>query len=341
MKSVDAVAVQGAVLPFVRAWKDLDEELVVVSLDTDGDDWSTILAGQGIALRSETLIPPNCAVATGFDTLNTLSSETLRQWAVEQVKCLRPGGLLILGGVNPKHPNAHKTTLFPDEAANILKASGFARVQVVRPCLKTGDQSLAAAIYGMGREYAVVAQRDAYGKDFDVFSMVFADAAAQSRQVQLKHAEAHLHARFNADLERVHTHLTGLEITLNHSADIAADLAHRQTEEITRLKADIATLQTQLSELQTKLQHATRRRGLRKLAHELKKKLRPNSRKTASSAAITPKTFTPALEPLEAQAVKTPPPLSTGQAKPCPIDPVPLSPREVETRSRLFGSTSE
>jgi hypothetical protein len=313
MTSADAIAVQNATLPFVMPWKDLDPHFNVVSLDAATQGWDMLLAGQGISLRTGMdQVPKDCSVATGFDILDTLTPKALGTWASKAEQAFRPGGLLVLGGINPEHPETRKGALFPTEVAQILKESGFARVRVIQPLLTPDDASLFSALYGMSQEYAVVAQTDAYGKAFDVFSSAFAEASVSPTKERIKQAEARIKQAEAALHDRIRHDETALHDRI-HRAEAAL---HDQSQEIT--------------ELRLRLIRATRRRGLRKLVYQLKQYWR--ARRQAQPLPST------SADEVQLSAKPAPP---VREIHIPPVDPVPLSSREDTIRTRLFGPQAE
>lgn len=318
------LAVQSAVLPFARVWKTLDPALQVVSLESPQESWRQLLAGQGIGLSEDT-VPPSqeAAVLTGFGVLDTHDADTLESWAAETVPMLRPGGLLVLGGANPEHPRFGHRGLFPAAAVRALRRAGFARVCVIRPGPPPEDTGLSAALYGGSEAYAVVAQTEAFGKAFDIFSPVFLDASARSPQDNLRRAEDALLGRIHHAEARLSARVAQIETALTD-----------QRRETGNLREDIARLREKNAEL-TRL---TRRRGLRKLVQRIKLKWRGRraeqppppdlpQKMTAQSPASSEPAAAPAA-PLSAPVARTAAP---------PADPVPLSPREAALAARLFG----
>lgn len=317
MTSADAVAVQNATLPFVMPWKDLDPHFNVVSLDAATQGWDMLLAGQGVTLRTGIdQVPKDCSVATGFDILDTLTPKALGIWASKAEQAFRPGGLLVLGGSNPEHPETRKGALFPTEVAQILKKSGFARVRVIQPLLISDDTRLFSALCGMSQKYAIVAQTEAYGKAFDVFSSAFAETSVSPTKERIKRAEAALHDRIKQAEAALHDRVQHAETALHDRIHRAEAALHDQRQEIT--------------ELRLRLIRATRRRGLRKLVYQLKQHWR--ARRQAQPL--------PATSADEAQLSARPAPPVREIHIP-PVDPVPLSSREVTIRTRLFGPQAE
>lgn len=330
MTSADVMALKSAALPFVMPWKDLDPHFEVVSLDAATEGWNILLAGQGIRLRSGSDdVPEGCSVATGFERLDALTPDALGIWASKVVHAFRPGGLLVLGGTNPEHNETCKDGLFAAEAAQIIKKSGFARVRVIHPASTSDDTSLFSALYGMGSKYVIIAQTQAYGKPFDVFSTVFADTPTFSAEDRFRYAEAALHHRIEHGQASLHDRVTHAEAALHDRITHAEVVLHDQSCEITELHAAIA-----------RLEHATRRRGLRKLAHKLRQKWRARRRTDdvhpLSSATVADSSTTAAPD----QGVV--PTTELGRETSIhPSDPVPLSSREITIYTRLFGNQAE
>ena len=296
-------ALHAAALPFVTPWKTLDPALEVVTLDPAEDSWRHLLAGQGIALRTvRDSLPQGCAVATGFGLLDRMDGDGLGQWAARAQGALRPGGILVLGqdGSRPQ------TGLAPETVAALLAAAGFARCRVIRPAAPGGDTSLAAALDDT-QDFAVVAQKAAWGRKFDVFSPVFARSARDPRQDRLRAAEAALHHRIDDGLHRAQSVL--------HDR-----ITHAEADLRARLEAAEAALAEQRV-LLAEMQRLTRRRGLRKLVHRLKQKWRGKPDPAPVPAALP--------DPVPQAAAPVAPAAAPAG------DPVPLSPREAALRRRL------
>lgn len=320
------LAVQSAALPFVQVWKGLDPALEVVSLETPQNGWKQLLAGQGIGLREGAdQIPQATAVATGFDRLDTHTAETLESWAVEARRTLRPGGLLVLGGANPEHPQSGHQGLFPAAAVRALSQAGFARVCLIRPVLTPGDTSLSSALYGGCEAYAAVAQTQAFGKAFDVFSPVFLETSTASPTDSLRRAEEAFLGRIGHVEAILNVRITDTENAALERLRHTETTLQNQHEEIARLHETIGALT-----------HLTRRRGLRKLVHRIKQKWRtpsvppPDAPQIVTAPSPAPAAATP--EPVPAPIFWKPAP---------PADPVPLSPREADLRARLFGTKAQ
>jgi hypothetical protein len=319
MTSKDAMVVQGAILPFVMPWQGLDPNFEVVSLDVGPQEWATLLAGQGIGLRiGSDLVPKDCSVATGFDTLNTMTPQALGTWASEVVQVFRPGGLLVLGGTNPDHPESRNKGLFPTEVVQILKKSGFARVRVIQPISSSEEASLFSALYPNSKIYAVVAQTEAYGKAFDVFSAAFSDAPVFPLQDCFRHAEAALNHRIHRS-EAAALRVCAEHITLRARAEHVEAILQDQRHEITQLRAVLA-----------RLQRTTRRRGLRKLIHKVKQKWHASHQPNVPLPSFPHKVDAP----LSVHPLPTPP---VHQVPTQSANPAPLSSCETAIHERLFS----
>ncbi len=340
------LAVQSAVLPFARVWKTLDPALQVVSLESPQESWRQLLAGQGIGLSEDT-VPPSqeAAVLTGFGMLDTHDADTLESWAAETLPMLRPGGLLVLGGANPEHPQSGHRGLFPAAAVRALRQAGFARVRVIRPGPPAGDTSLSSAFHGGSETYAVVAQTEAFGKAFDVFSPVFLDASATSPQDNLRRAEDALQGRIhhatslNARITEIET---ALRARLEHSENSLRDSFQAAEKALQdRLQRAEDTLQDQRDEIAglhetiDRLKSLTRRRGLRKLVHRIKLKWRGHREEPVPLREAPAVKRAPPPAPSETALPAAVTPVATSPAP--SADPVPLSPREAALAARLFG----
>lgn len=311
MISADATALYSAALPFVMPWQTLEPHLEVISLDGVEPAWERLLAGQGIDLRQGSdQVPEDCTVAAGFDKLDGLTPQTFKPWAATAVLALRPGGLLVLGGIDPQS-GLGGGGLAPAEAARILLAAGFARVRLLYPPLHPEDTSLLSALNGSGERYAVVAQTAATGKAFDIFSTVFATAPLHPQQDRLRRAEAALHHQMHHNTHQVETNL-------RQRLDQAETALHEQRLEIAGMHAALAEM--------TRL---TRRRGLRKLVYQLKQKWR------ARRPEKTPPAVQPDQTALPADTYQPTVPSGQELARPS-ADPMPLSAREAAVRHQLF-----
>ncbi|KIN70143.1 hypothetical protein Z945_3746 [Sulfitobacter noctilucae] len=334
MNPVTPLAVQSAVLPFVRVWQALDPGFEVLSLESPPDGWKQLLTGQGIALREGAgaagNIPPDTAVVSGFAVLDAHDAQSLESWARKALSALRPGGLMVLGGCNPDPLRASQRGLLPVAAEQALSAAGYARVCVIRPDINLGENSLSAALFGGSEAYAVVAQAPAFGKDFDVFSPVFLEVSSATPRALLRRAEDALLGRINHAEARLHDRITHVDTTfqerLQHSETALREQLEHAENALQDRQADIEHLRQIIAELQ----RLTRRRGLRKLVHRFKQKRQiqdpdldlPAPETAPPPAPVVPPDF--AAPPVPAQPGPT-------------ADPVPLSPRETRLRARLFG----
>jgi len=286
--SSERAALCGAVLPFLLPWKQLDPSLKVADLGKTGTDWKMLLGGQGVEVSADvTGVPDGAAVVTGFSHLDTVPLQDLPLWLERARSAMRPGGVLILGGSNPEHPEVSQELPLPGQMVRVFRDAGFARVREIfpSPIAESGSPSLEAVFYGISPVYAVVAQAPARGGRFDLFSPAFAADPGPDRRELLQ--------RYQAWLERA--------------------LWERAHED--------ANLRAEIEALRAELARATRRRGLRKFVYKLKQ------RRLARRAMSQERPAQSAPAPEREVAV-------------APVDPVPLSPRELALRDRLAGSGS-
>lgn len=340
--SRDDLAIQLEILPLVMSWKHLDGVVEVLSLDANQNGWDVLLAGQGINLYKSIDETREWSVITKFDACDVIAPDSLKAWASENLQSLKPGGILILGGTLPEHgaftrDQAHAS---PETVAQIIHDVGFARARVISPDLAPNDRSLYSALYGASRKFAVVAQKHAFGKAFDLFSPVFLQMSSLSASKRFKRAEEELHARIHSSEARLNNRITRLD-TKFHAKTCALQetlSGHiNQAQATLRDQAEkIAQLHTELEALRVELKRATRRRGLRKLAYEIKKKLKLKS-EVSSSSGTTPQTNSSE----KATSLQDTQPVDrigrrNDQITQPPIDPVPLSAHEIALRDRLF-----
>lgn len=335
--NLDSLAVQSTVLPLILPWLDIDPNLQVISLDPTPNGWDTLLKAQGIALRNGIDDDMgDCSVITGFDALDALDEAGVERLAADLLRRLKPGGILVLGGHNPEHPTLGAAGLLPARAADTINRTGFARSRVLIPALTPGDKSLSAALCGMGRRYAIAAQVPAQGKAFDIFSFAFAAAAAHSVPQRLRAAEAHLQTRITDGDSRLEARLVSAETALQAQVNILTSQLQEHATELSRKTAEIEQLSEDLQSLHRKLVRATRRRGMRKLAYDIRKTFKRTADALTSAPQDTPDTppSAPAQTQADPQSGET---VSPPQAGSVPRDPTPLSPRDIGLRARLFG----
>ncbi|WP_292294853.1 hypothetical protein [Marivita sp.] len=337
--SQEDLAICSAILPLILAWQGLDSAVDVLSLDAEPSGLDGLLAAQGITLRkSMNETHDGWSVITKFDACDALSLDDLEAWASETLHHLKPGGLLVLGGTVPEHaalhrPDAHAS---PEETAQVIHGAGFARARVISPDLAPDDRSLYSALYGASRKFAVVAQKHAFGKTFDVFSPGFLQISSLSASRRFKHAEEELHGRIHSGEVGLKQRINHLDTTF-HTRASAFEGALSQAQTSLRNQAEeIARLHNELEALRVTLKRATRRRGLRKLAYEIKKKLKLKSDVQRPSGTAPP---TSAPEKATAvQETQSTDRLSrqNGQTTLAPVEPISLSAREIALRNRLF-----
>lgn len=339
--SEDDLAIRSAALPFVVSWKDIDYDAEVLSLDADQHGWDVLLAGQEIQLRtSADASQDQWSVITRFDACDVVATDDFKAWAAKLLQSLKPGGLLIVGGSLPANAS-NFNQLYPETVAQILRDAGFTRASALSPSIEPGNKSLQSALYATSRKFAIIAQKHAVGKKFDVFSPNFLQLCALSPQSRFKRAEEELHTRIHAGETELNKRITHIDSVLFERTKALEKvlIEHVSKSQIIldRRADEIAHLHNEIQALQAKLKRATRRRGLRKLAYEIRKKLRPKPK------TMTPSETTPQVKPhkkLEAavQEVQFTEELARSTAKntPASVDPVPLSPHEITLRHRLF-----
>jgi len=216
----DDLAICSAILPLIMSWQDLDSAADVLSLDADPSELDGLLAAQGITLRqSIDESDDDWSVVTKLDACDVLSPDDLKAWTFETLHRLKPGGLLVLGGTVPEHTSFYRDEAYasPEAVAQIPHDAGFARACVISPDLNPSDRSLYSALYGASTKFAVVAQSDAFGKAFDVFSPGFLQLSALSVPRRFKLAEEELHARIHSSEVGLNKRVTQWEGVLSHA----------------------------------------------------------------------------------------------------------------------------
>lgn len=357
-----AMDVQAAVLPFVIPWLGLNPDVEVLSLDAIPSDrdtqntdipasntqdtdapgagaqgWAPLLAGLGIPLvRAPDPLPQGCAVLTGFDLLDRLTPEALGVWATQAAKALCPGGLVLLGGTF-QHPYHAERQL------QILEEKGFSRSRLILSAPQGAGHPLVLALDATGQRYAIVAQTPAHGKAFDVFSPAFLAAPVsplRTRASQIQtHWEDSIYAHVNTEVTVLHGRISHLDERMTH-----LDAHQTGTTDALRQRAEAAEQRTQeqagqitaLQEAITRLERATRRRGLRKLVYQVKKKLRTKrdgipAAPIARPPADAPQTA-PAPEPSQDAPATAAAPLPEASQPPART----LSPAEARIHAALF-----
>ncbi|KIN69846.1 hypothetical protein Z946_212 [Sulfitobacter noctilucicola] len=326
-----------AALPFVMPWKTLAPALEVVSVDPASDVlWARLLEGQGIPLKTGSgPLPQDCAVITGFGRLESGTPHTLASFVAQATQALRPGGLLVLGRAPRHQMQDGDTGITPADAIRILKDAGFARLRMIHPAPPPPDDTGFCATMDSRDTCLIVAQTQAYGKAFDVFSPVFCTtpvAPEPDYMVHLKQAQAAWHDRLHHVESSLQDRINVLNDRLSHSTQEMQHTLEERIRAATEAQAaDIAELRGTI----TRLERLTRRRGLRKLFYKLKQKARAKSAQAAPSGMQS-----------DVQLQDVPPPAQTVQAIDTPVhevdmhpaDPVPLSPREAQMQDRLFGT---
>lgn len=128
------------------------------------------------------------SVVSGFHIAEHLPFETLQSLIVEALRALIPGGILILETPNPENlvvgscnfytDPTHRAPLPPHLLAYLGEDAGFKRVKVLRLnqppqewySTPAGFPSMSRMIFGVGPDYAIVAQKDAAPEILTAFS---------------------------------------------------------------------------------------------------------------------------------------------------------------------------
>ena len=128
------------------------------------------------------------SVVSGFHIAEHLPFETLQSLIVEALRALIPGGILILETPNPENlvvgscnfytDPTHRAPLPPHLLAYLGEDAGFKRVKVLRLnqppqewySTPAGFPSMSRMIFGVGPDYAIVAQKDAAAETLTAFS---------------------------------------------------------------------------------------------------------------------------------------------------------------------------
>ena len=347
--SLDDLAIQSAVLPFVVSWKDIDDDAKVLSLDTHQRGWDVLLTGQGIKLQTDKETRADqWSVITQFDACNVVSLDDLKAWASGHLRSLKPGGFLIVGGTLPSQTEVKFDLSYPETVTRILQDAGFVRARAISPSLDPGNKTLHSALYETSRKFAIIAQKHAVGKSFDIFSPSFLRLLELTPQTRFRHAEDELHVRIHKGETKLHERInhvdrgllertTALQVKTDALENFVNEHVRKSHVVLERQADEIEQLRTEVEALKVKLKRATRRRGLRKLAYDLRKKLRPKPEE-ATPTEIIPQVPPPQKPEAFVQEVRSKPDPAQPTAPPtlAPVDPIPLSSNELAMRLRLF-----
>ncbi len=182
-------------------WLELMTENGFSAQGVDLDDaMLQFCAEQGLAVRKadaldclRSIPDATLSVVSGFHIAEHLPFETLQSLIVEALRALIPGGILILETPNPENlvvgscnfytDPTHRAPLPPHLLAYLGEDAGFKRIKVLR--LNQPPQewystpaefpSMSRMIFGVGPDYAIVAQKDAAPETLTAFSW-FAEA---------------------------------------------------------------------------------------------------------------------------------------------------------------------
>lgn len=219
--------------------------------------------------------------------------EQLRREAIRtSVAALRPGGVLLITGANPEHTGQLFGPTWAEGAAAELREAGLIRVAVLRRNTSPAPTASIEDVFSrISPDLCVIGQVKGPVSLLKAFYPAFAGPKGESALERL--------GRFQRD--QAHQRLDQTHQKLDH---VQAALVDQREE-----------FESQLHALGERLTHATRRRGLRRLAWRLREARRRWRKTTTPPRPEAPK---PAL-PIEQSA---------------PYQP-PLSPRERAIAARL------
>ena len=237
-------------------WLELMTENGFSAQGVDLDDaMLQFCAEQGFAVRKADALDylrsvpdATISVVSGFHIAEHLPFETLQSLIVEALRALVPAGILILETPNPENlmvgacnfytDPTHRAPLPPHLLAYLGEDAGFKRIKVLR--LNQPPQewysaaaefpSLSRVIFGVGPDYAIVAQKDAAPETLTAFSW-FAEPEDGSNSLGGRINE------FDAELLAIQQETQRAQSEQMARMDELSSYQRRTEEEIARLTA--------------------------------------------------------------------------------------------------------
>ena len=237
-------------------WLELMTENGFSAQGVDLDDaMLQFCAEQGFAVRKSDALDylrsvpdATLSVVTGFHIAEHLPFETLQRLIVEALRALVPAGILILETPNPENlmvgacnfytDPTHRAPLPTHLLAYLGEDAGFKRIKILRlnqppqEWYSTAAEfpSLSRVIFGVGPDYAIVAQKDAAPETLTAFSW-FAETENGSKSLGGRINE------FDAELLAIQQETQRVQHEQMARLDALSAYHGRTEEEIARLTA--------------------------------------------------------------------------------------------------------